>query len=247
LHSRIGDRIKMNNGAPDVNNDDANDARPAKTASAKSQRVLPQWAIQTIANVCWAFSRVLWRISYKGIEHIPHDGRGLVVIANHQTYIDPIWLGTELHRKTRYLAWDAAFTWPVVGWLMGLVGAWPLQIERGNPTTVRRSVQWLRDGGALVIFPEGGRCFADGEIHRFKQGAFRMAIEGEARILPATIRGGERVWPRDWRFPRFRKVEVEFHPPREIVCEPDEETRDCARRAAEEFQQIVAAGNELKR
>jgi 1-acyl-sn-glycerol-3-phosphate acyltransferase len=202
------------------------------------------WAINLIGNTLWGVSRVLWRVSCRGLEHLPTDPRGFIVVANHQTYADPVWLGVQIPRKTRYLAWDEAFRWPLVGTFLHLVGAWPLQIERGNPTAVRRSVQWLREGGALVMFPEGGRCFEDGKISRFKAGAFRIAIEAEVPVVPATIRGGEKVWPQGWRFPRLGRVEVEFHPAVEIECQPGEEPRACARRVSETFFEIVAAGLE---
>ncbi len=233
----------MKNGIPGQDSGEASaGTKKAKAGSAARTRILPLWAIRVIANILWFFSRILWRIKYSGTENLPTGGRGFVVAANHQTYLDPIWLGIPVKRKTRYLAWDEAFTWPVIGKILSLVGAWPLQIERGNPTAVRRSVRWLREGGALVIFPEGGRCFSDGKMSRFKGGAFRIAIEAEVPIVPATIRGAERVWPRDWKFPRFHRVEVVFHPPSEIVCEPGEEPRACARRVSETFFEVVASG-----
>jgi 1-acyl-sn-glycerol-3-phosphate acyltransferase len=195
-----------------------------------------------VRQVVRGISRVSWRIRYRGLENIPTDPRGFVVVANHQTYFDPFWIGIPIRRDLRYLAWDEAFNWPVVGKALTLLGAWPLQIERGNPTALRRSVQWLRDGGALVIFPEGGRSLSDGEFARFKQGACRIALEAEVPILPATIRGGERIWPRGWRFPHFGRVEVVFHPLCELNCEPAEESRDCARRMTEHLFQVISAG-----
>lgn len=233
---------KSTNGIPGQDNEAASvGTGPSKPGPAPAARTLPLWAIRFIGNTLWVCSRVLWRISYRGLENLPTDPRGFVVAANHQTYLDPIWLGVPIRRKTRYLAWDEAFTWPVIGKVLSLVGAWPLQIERANPTALRRSVRWLRDGGALVIFPEGGRCYSDGKMSRFKGGAFRIAIEAEVPIVPATIRGAERVWPRDWKFPRFHRVEIVFHPPSEIVCEPGEEPRACARRVSENFFEIVGS------
>lgn len=216
--------------------------RRRKRTTPPPAGALPVWAIQLIGKILWVFCRLFWRITYRGLEHLPTHQRGFVVVANHQTYLDPIWLGIPIKRKTRYLAWDEAFGWPIIGRVLSLVGAWPLQIERGNPTAVRRSVAWLREGGALVIFPEGGRCFADGKMDRFKGGAFRIAIEAEVPIVPATIRGAERVWPRDWKFPRFHRVEVIFHPASDIECELGEEPRTCARRVSHEYFDVVASG-----
>src|SRR5207248_8788627 len=69
-------------------------------------------------------------------------------------------------------------------------------VEKSDPTAIKRSLRWLRDGGAVVMFPEGGRGNPDGSLGRFKPGAVRMALESGVPILPVTIRGGERVWPK---------------------------------------------------
>ena len=116
--------------------------------------MLPQWALNKIRPVVGAFSRLLWKIEFRGIENVPEHG-GLIVAANHQTYIDPFWLSLPIKRPTRYLAWSAAFRWPIVGTGLKLLGAWPLALEGSDPAAIRTSVQWLRNGGVVVIFPDG--------------------------------------------------------------------------------------------
>ena len=202
--------------------------------------MLPQWALNTIRPVVGAFSRMFWKIEFRGVEHVPERG-GVIIAANHQTYIDPFWLSLPIKRPTRYLAWSAAFRWPVVGKGLKLLGAWPLALEGSDPAAIRTSLQWLRNGGAVVIFPEGGRSTETGELDRFKAGAVRMALEAQVPILPVTIKGGNRVWPRGWRFPRMGKVVVTYHPlyyPEPCV---DEETRACARRESERLARVIAS------
>ncbi|MEJ7618089.1 MAG: lysophospholipid acyltransferase family protein [Pyrinomonadaceae bacterium] len=175
------------------------------------------------------------------MENIPssHEG-GLIVAANHQTYIDPFWISAPIKRPTRYLAWSEAFHWPLVGRLMTLFGAWPLQIEGGDRCAIRRTLQYLREGGAVMIFPEGGRCCADGELDRFKNGAVRIALEANAIILPVTIRGGDRVWPRGWSFPRLgRKVEIVYHPPRKVSLLAGEDLRQAVRRETDQLVGVI--------
>ncbi|HKP71369.1 MAG TPA: lysophospholipid acyltransferase family protein, partial [Pyrinomonadaceae bacterium] len=136
--------------------------------------VLPPWAIRLVRAVLRLLFRVLWRARYRGEGNIPATG-GVIFAANHQTYLDPFWLGAPVARPTRFLAWDKTFDWPVAGKLMRLLGAWPLQVQKhkGDTRAIRRSLQWLREGGALVIFPEGGRAYADGKMQEFKAGAAR--------------------------------------------------------------------------
>ncbi|HEY0729199.1 MAG TPA: lysophospholipid acyltransferase family protein [Pyrinomonadaceae bacterium] len=200
--------------------------------------MLPQWALELVRPTVGVFSRALWKIEFVGVENIPATG-GVVIAANHQTYIDPFWLSLQIKRPIRYLAWSAAFSWPVVGRCLTWLGAWPLALEGSDPAAIRRSIQWLRDGGAVVIFPEGGRSTSTGEMERFKAGAVRLALEANVPILPVTIKGGNRIWPRGWRVPRLGKVVVTYHPLYHPAQPPEEETRAFARRESERLAKVI--------
>jgi len=121
-----------------------------------------------------------------------------------------------------------------------LLGAWPLALEGSDPAAIRTSLQWLRNGGVVVIFPEGARSTDTGALDRFKAGAVRLAMEAQVPVLPVTIKGGNRVWPRGWRFPRFGKVVVTYHPLQHPECS-SEETRAYARRETEKLAQVIAS------
>ena len=208
--------------------------------AAAEPRALPQWAVNVLRPVVHVISRAAWRISFRGVEHIPVRG-GLVIAANHQTYVDPFWVTVPVGIPIRYLAWNEAFKWPVVGRALELFGAWPLVLDRGNPTAYRRSLNWLRAGGAVMIFPEGERAFADAKFARFKVGAARLALEAEVPILPVTVRGGQCVWPRGQRLPRLGRVEVVFHPARHLKPLPGEDARRCAHRETESLAAVIKA------
>ena len=209
---------------------------PAK--SKNSNLMLPEWCINALRPVVGSFSRLLWGVEHKGVENIPLDS-GVIIASNHQSYGDPFWLAIPIKRPIRFLAWSEAFSWPFVGKAIGLFGAWPLQVEGSDPSAIRRSLNWLRDGGAVVIFPEGGRGLPDGSMIRMKGGAVRMALEADVPILPVTIRGANRVWPNNKRLPRLGKVEVTYHPLIRVEQLPGEETRACARRETERLSKII--------
>jgi 1-acyl-sn-glycerol-3-phosphate acyltransferase len=128
-----------------------------------------------------------------------------------------------------------------VGRGLVLLGAWPLALEGSDPAAIRRSLQWLRDGGAVVIFPEGARSTAEGSLDRFKAGAVRLALEAEVPILPVTIKGGNRIWPKGQKFPRLGKVVVTYHPPIHVAQCEKEETRAYARRESEHLAKVIAS------
>ena len=200
--------------------------------------MLPQWVLELFRPVVRIISWLCWRVRWINVDQIPPRG-GLIIASNHQTYLDPFWISCPIKRPTRYLAWDAAFSWPVVGWWLRMLGSWPLQLEGSDPKPIRRSIQWLREGGVVVIFPEGGRGNANGSMRRFKAGALRMAREAGVPILPVTIRGGHRVWPVGVRFPRFAPVEVIYHPLFNVDQESAEESRAMAKHETERLQAII--------
>ncbi|HEY5403340.1 MAG TPA: lysophospholipid acyltransferase family protein [Pyrinomonadaceae bacterium] len=223
-----------------MSNNGTSQSRNGATRDNKSRAMFPQWALEVIRSVVAVGSRFLWKIEFNGTENVPRNG-GLIIAANHQTYIDPFWLSLPIKRPTRYLAWSAAFKWPIVGKCLTWFGAWPLALEGSDPAAIRRSLQWLRDGGAVVIFPEGGRSTASGELERFKAGAVRLALEADVPILPVTIRGGNQVWPRGWKLPHLGKVVITYHPLYHISPGPNEETRACARRETERLAKVIGS------
>jgi len=202
--------------------------------------MFPQWALELMRPVVGVVSRAVWKIEYVGVENIPASG-GVIIAANHQTYIDPFWLSVKIKRPIRYLAWSAAFRWPVVGQCLTWFGAWPLALEGSDPAAIRRSIQWLRGGGAVVIFPEGGRATSTGALERFKAGAVRLALETNVPILPVTIKGGNQIWPRGRRVPRLGKVVITYHPLYHPEPPPNEETRAFARRESERLAKVIGS------
>ncbi len=208
--------------------------------TAKEPFILPQWAFDAIRNGFAPVSRLLWDIEFQGAENVPTSG-GVIIAANHQTYLDPFWIALKVPRPQRYLAWNEAFSWPIVGPALGALGAWPLSLETVDPKPLRRAFKWLRKDGALVIFPEGGRCESDGALLRFKSGAARLALEARVPILPVTICGAHRVWPRDYSFPRLHKISLVYHPLMFVHPRSGEDSRACALRETARLEQIIAS------
>ena len=67
-----------------------------------------------------------------------------------------------------------------------------------------------------------------------------MALEAGVPILPVTIRGGQRVWPNSFRFPRLGPtVEIIYHPLFVIEQRENEDVRECARRETERLAEII--------
>ena len=75
--------------------------------------------------------RVLFTYDCLDEEKIPSVGPA-VIAANHPSYLDPILLSLQVERPIRFMAWDALFSIPLLGGLMRLFGAFPVDVRPGR-------------------------------------------------------------------------------------------------------------------
>ncbi len=127
--------------------------------------------------------------------------RKTVVIANHVSNSDPFLISC-LPWEMKWLGKASLFEVPVVGWAMAMAGDIP--VERGNPGSTKKAMlmcrQYLDDNMPVMIFPEGTRS-RTGQLLPFKDGAFRLAIDAGADILPLAVAGTRTALPKhSWRF-----------------------------------------------
>jgi 1-acyl-sn-glycerol-3-phosphate acyltransferase len=203
----------------------------------------PSWAANLLRFFVYTFSKLIWQIKFYGTENIPQNLQsGLLVAPNHQTYLDPFWVAVPINRRMRFMAWDKAYERKIIGSLMKFFGAFPVNPERGSKESYKKSVEILREGGTLVIFPEGSREFSDGKMLPLKSGVARIAIEANVPILPVTIRGANKVWSQEMKRPKFfSKIEVFFHPIIQTDLPEGEISRDFANTLTVELERFIAS------
>lgn len=157
----------------------------------------------------WMFRRLcvvhtwlnpLWSFHTSGLE-ITDPRRPYVVVANHESFADML-LISHLPWEMKWLAKEAWFKYPLVGWLMHMAG--DIKIIRGNKQSIIIAMKGCHDRlekkTSVMLFPEGTRT-RDGELGEFKDGAFRLAIETGNPILPMVVNGTrEAMTPGDWRW-----------------------------------------------
>jgi len=137
----------------------------------------------------------LWKLTVDGRENcVP--GTNYVMISNHQSLLDiPVVKALKLDFK--WVSKVENFRVPILGQSMQMAGY--ISLARGNKESVMRMMEKSGDvlerGESLFIFPEGTRS-PDGEIHRFKSGAFRLALDKNVPVLPVLIDGTGGVLPR---------------------------------------------------
>lgn len=173
-----------------------------------------------------ALFRVLFVYRCEGEEHVPAQGRALVV-ANHPSYLDPLLLSLQVERPIRFMAWDALFKVPLLGFLMRAFGAFPVDVRRGQGRDAYEKARALLEQGEVVgLFPEGKRSRTGWMEPALRAGAARLALEARAPVVPASITGAFRAWPHYQALPRPGRVRVRFHPPidpRPFADLPEEE------------------------
>jgi 1-acyl-sn-glycerol-3-phosphate acyltransferase len=166
-----------------------------------------------IRAVLEALFRILFTYDCVGEEKVPAEG-GAVVSANHPSYLDPILLSLQVKRPIRFMAWNALFRVPLLGALVRLFGAFPVDTRPGRGGAAYEAAKALVLEGHLVgIFPEGKRSRTGWMEEDLRAGAARLALETGAPLVPATIRGAFRAWPYFRALPEPAKIHVRYHDP----------------------------------
>jgi 1-acyl-sn-glycerol-3-phosphate acyltransferase len=176
-----------------------------------SRRLISGRALRGVAKAAATFNP-FWRFGIVG--DVPATRpRRVVCVSNHLSYAD-IFLISHLPWEMKWLSKTSIFHIPCVGWGMWLVG--DIGIDRASAHSARAALDtaasWLKRDVPVMIFPEGTRSNT-GELLPFKDGAFRLAIETSAAILPIAVWGTQTALPRnDWR-PGFARARVRVGEP----------------------------------
>lgn len=160
-----------------------------------------------------ALFRMLFTYDCQGEDRLPATGAA-VVAANHPSYLDPLLLSLQVERPIHFMAWDALFRVPVLGALIRLFGAIPVDVRPGRGREAYARAKALVEQGELVgVFPEGRRSRGGWLEPALREGAARLALETGAPLVPATIVGAFRAWPHSRLLPSLARIRVRYHEP----------------------------------
>lgn len=156
-----------------------------------------------IYEVCkWAVSFLLligFSLRAAGRRHLPRRGP-VLLIANHQSFLDPLVIGVAAPRHLHYLARKTLFRKGGFGLLLQTVNAVPIDQEGVGKEGMKNILTRLGGGNAVLVFPEGERC-ADGAIHPLRPGIGLVVKRVRVPIVPVGIAGAFDAWPRCRKLP----------------------------------------------
>ena len=165
-------------------------------------------------DAAWAVGRVTIQPAVKlvaplqvyGADRVPLTG-GLVVAANHFSWIDPPALGAACPRTLYFMAKVEVHRVPGLGELMRAFGTFAVRRGESDREAVRRMREIVREGGALGMFAEGTRQ-RSGVPGPVQPGAAMVAVNEEVPLIPAAIHGSQ-----TWRLGNFAPVSIAWGKP----------------------------------
>ena len=136
----------------------------------------------------------MWKRRVEGLEHIEKD-KPYVIVINHQSMVD-IMMFYLVPMTFRWVSKREVYRIPFIGRFLLLHGDITIDRKQGSKAmrkVMEKGQMWLGRGVSVSMFPEGTRS-KDGEIHRFKAGAFALAKEAGVGILPVVMDGSSTMF-----------------------------------------------------
>ena len=158
------------------------------------------------AGIVSGLSKLLFRPTVTGTENIPLEGP-VIIAPIHRSNVDFALTLFISKRKVFFMAKDSLFRVPLLGPLITHLGAFPIHRGSADRESMAHSEAVLRQGHALVLFPEGTRKEGLG-IAPLHDGAMFVAARTGATIVPVGIGGSDRAMPKGAKLPRPSKIRI---------------------------------------
>ncbi|MCA9650801.1 MAG: AMP-binding protein [Myxococcales bacterium] len=187
-----------------------------------------------------AMTMVGLRPRVEGLERLPPDGRGAILVANHAGYLDFLICVVALPTDTRFVIKSELRSNALVGPLLRKLGH--VYIDRHSTARSLSDLEEVRTllqgGQRVLLFPEG-TFYPEVGMRPFKLGAFRLAAQAEVPVVPVAIRGSRRALRDGTWLPRHERLEVEVLPSLRAAGEQMPEVVSLRDRSADAIAQRI--------
>jgi 1-acyl-sn-glycerol-3-phosphate acyltransferase len=179
-------------------------AAPAQTAPMR-----PWYRFCRIA--CQTLFLAFFRGRVFGTSRVPRTG-GVLLVCNHQSFLDPVLATLALPRECHYMARDSLFHNPFFRRLIESLNAFPIKRGTADLGAIKETLRRLKAGALVVTFPEATRT-PDGSLQPMAPGVILLARKARVPLVPAAIMGAFESWPRHARLPRPHPVVIAYGQP----------------------------------
>lgn len=191
-----------------------------------------RWSYWFCRFLCQCTVVLLLRTRVFGLRRFPAHG-GVLLVSNHQSFLDPVLATMALPREGNYMARDSLFRKKWFKNLIEFLNAFPVKRGTADMVAIKETMRRLKDGRVVLVFPEGTRT-PDGCVGPMLAGLATVARKCQVPIVPTLIDGVFQAWPRDRLLPGFGDVVVEYGeailPADYARMSPDELTAEIRRR-----------------
>jgi 1-acyl-sn-glycerol-3-phosphate acyltransferase len=189
------------------------DPRPAAYFDrfhARARRRGPDWTYPLLRVISFPLCRLVYRLRTEGASLVPREGP-VILAPNHFSAMDHWFVGMMLPRRIRFMAKSQLFKSRALEWALSHLGAFPVRRGQQDEEAMLTATTILGQGGALVMYIEGGRSRSGRIGSAARPGIGRLALETGTPIVPVAIHGSERA--RNWRRLQFPAVIVRYGEP----------------------------------
>jgi len=147
-----------------------------------------------------AIAKTFFNYRVIGAENMIEEGP-CIIAANHCSYLDPPLVGVACQRAIHYLARKSLLDVPILGPILPELNVIPVDQKNADRSALMGAIRVVRNGGAVLIFPEGTRS-PDGKLQPAQPGIGMIVAKTCAPVVPVRISGAFEALPKDRGFPR---------------------------------------------
>ncbi len=173
-----------------------------------------------------------FRVDVIGMDNIPRSGP-LILIANHRSGFDPPMVGAIMHRPVHFMTKAELWQYPVLPFLFKHVQAYPVRRGRPDRQAIRHSLEILRNGEIIVLFPEGHRT-ETGDLQEARSGVVFLAQKSGCQLVPIGISG---------RYGFRRTIRYVIGDP--FVLDPEMPKKDAQMLVMEKIRELIKQGEQM--
>lgn len=138
----------------------------------------------------YSYCKLVYRMKVIGKENIPKDGQ-VIIAGNHRSFLDPPLIEVTCGRYTRFLAKEELTKSKFLAFLGKVFDAILVKRDSKEVKALKESMQTLKNGNCLALFPEGTRNGLE-KGEKVKNGVAFFAVRSGAKVVPCGIKGGKK-------------------------------------------------------